>query len=771
MFRGRSRSLRATSLGFVAALLGSSGCQPSGKSTASPASPEATDPDTGFENPGGMWLPTQMGQHAETLKSLGLAYPAEDLTDLSKPPLAGVVSLGGCSGSFVSPQGLVITNHHCVIGALQHNSTKDSNLLEDGYLASSPADELWAGPNARIFVHTRATDVTDEVLGGATPSDAAASTTEIESRIAALVRTCEEAEAGKSCRVQSYFEGNEYWLLEYLQIQDVRLVYAPHAGIGVFGGEVDNWRWPRHTGDYAFLRAYVGPDGKPAPHHADNVPYRPAHHLEVSTDGLRPGDVVMVAGYPGRTYRFRTAAEVEETLRFTYPELVERHTAYIDLLEQLGAADADRAIKISSRLKRLHNGRTKVQGTMEGLTGHGLVAQKKALEADLEAWIAADPERQKAYGGVIEEIAAIARTRAQTAAHDAAVREIRTASALLGAALTLAEPLPEASKGAGAAKADEAVRRRVQRELAEFDPVVDRASLGLALRRISRLDPEQRPDVVLRALLGKDAELPATPEAIDAALDRLYAKTSLDDPKKALALVGSKRLAASKDPFVKAALEIRTVVDAVSARERDAEATLATLRPRYVEALRAFLGTPMAPDANSTLRITFGTVRGYRLGPDAPFHEPFTTVPQMVDKHTGQAPFAAPGRILEAAARASESKWVDPQLQTVPLDFLADLDITGGNSGSATLDARGRLVGLAFDGTYESVASDWVFMPEITRSIHVDIRYVLWIMDEVDRAHHLMREMGIEPTTAAPEAKATAARRMSGSELVTRAGP
>jgi hypothetical protein len=267
------------------------------------------------------------------------------------------------------------------------------------------------------------------------------------------------------------------------------------------------------------------------------------------------------------------------------------------------------------------------------------------------------------------------------------------------------------------------------------------------LRRASALPPGDRPDAVLAAFLGDAAKAPGLDEAkIQAAVDALYAKTKLGDENSRLKLLrtaDSKTLARSRDPLVQIALEVKALTEEIKDRHQRYEGQMAALRPLYVAALREFSSGPLAPDANGTLRVTFGTIRGYRPSPEAELHAPFTTLTQMVAKHTGEAPFAAPASVLTAAKSAKNSAYVDADLGDVPVDFLADLDITGGNSGSATLNGKGELIGLAFDGNYESIASDWVFMPEVTRSIHVDIRYVLWIMDHVDRADHLLKEMGI----------------------------
>ena len=716
------------------------------------ATAEATDDAWSYENPGGMWMPGQMAEHAETLDKLGVEFDPKALQDPTSFPLGAVVSLGGCSASFVSDEGLIVTNHHCVQGALQYNSTPDDNLIENGFLAKAKGEEKWAGPSSRVYVTKSFKDVTAQILPGlediTDPTDRYA---ELEKRIKALDEACEDRSEQTRCRIASYFEGAQYFEIESLEIKDVRLVYAPDAGIGVFGGEIDNWRWPRHTGDYSFLRAYVAPDGSSAEHSADNVPYKPPHHLEVSTDQLEPGEFAMVAGYPGRTYRLKTAAEVQEAVEYSYPQRIEKNQAYIDAIEAVTKNNPELAIKANSRLRGLHNYLTNSKGMLEGLSKGGLAVQKAKLEADLKAWIDADIERKKKYGKVFEQLEALTAERKKHRTHDGAQSELARASSLARTAGMMWGLAEKRAKDELKEDSLKATKRRLTSMGSYFAPELDRATMTLALQRTSALPAGDRPDALIEAIIGKKTEGKLDDATIKSALDRLYSKTKLLDPKARMALADKateKKLERSRDSFIQLAKTMDELGKAAEERGKAYQGAMAALRPKYIEALREYSNGPIAPDANSTLRITFGTVRGYKPTEDADVYHPFTTVTQMVAKHTGEKPFNAPSRIVEAAKTAKTSKYADPDLGDVPVDFLADLDITGGNSGSATIDAKGRLIGLAFDGNYESIASDWVFMPEVTRSIHVDARYMLWIMDHVDGAHNLLREMGIEPESA-----------------------
>ncbi|HEY8379018.1 MAG TPA: S46 family peptidase [Nannocystis sp.] len=745
----------ALPLGLVLAF---GGCAGKGADTAKPADGEDMSQEAGskkpglkYENPGGMWMPAQMAAHAETLRALGLQYDPAALTDPTAHPLGAVVSLGGCSASFVSPEGLIITNHHCVTRYLQNNSTPEDNLLKTGFLAKTRAEEKSGGPAARVFVTTSFTDVTETILAGlaSVPDDKRGG--QIEERRKMLVGGCETGKVGVRCTVASFYEGAQFFLIEQTELRDIRLVYAPHEGIGVFGGDIDNWRWPRHTGDFAFLRAYVGKDGAPADFSPDNVPYRPKHYLKVATDKVGEGDLVMVAGYPGRTQRLKTAAEAQEAAEWYYSRQIQLYEELIAAMEAVGEKDPKAKIAGASRLRGLHNYLLNFRGVRDGLVKGGVAAEKARIEAELQKWIEADEGRKAKYGDVLARMAALTAEKAKTRERDMAHDEILSGSQLLQAASTIIRLAEERGKPDEQRKLG--MRARDERDLeqsslamqASFHPELDRAVFRLYLVRAAKLPEADRPEV-LAEVVGKKGKI--TEADIDRALDKLYKGTKLGDANARIALLraaSDKTVRGSSDPFIKLALKLRPLADAHAKRESAISGALQALRPRNIEALRAFHNGSLAPDANPTLRVTFGTVRGYSPGEGAPVYRPFTTVSEMVKKHTGEEPFAAPKAILDAAAAKKFGPYVAPELGEVPVNFLADLDITGGNSGSATLNARGELTGLVFDGNIEAMASNWVFMPPITRSIHVDIRYVLWVMDAVDGADHLLTEMGVTP--------------------------
>ena len=717
--------------------------------------PPAVDPARArreaWGNPGGMWMPRQMGEQTSLLADLGLEIDAAKLSDLTAPPLSAVVSLGGCTGSFVSPEGLIVTNHHCVQGALQLNSTPEENLVEQGFLAATRADEKPAGATQRVYVAQKMTDVTGEITAGlAEIADPRERSLAVEAREKAVIAACEQGRPAVKCRVSSFFSALEWQLIEYLEIRDVRLVYVPERAIGNYGGEIDNWSWPRHTGDFAFLRAYVGKDGQPADPSPDNVPYQPAAYLELGAEGVASNDLVMVAGYPGRTGRLRTAAELRRITEWTYPRYVAKSQQRMAVLEELQKLPGETAIKAGVMRQGVQNGLEKIGGILDTLLGSDLVERKEADEQRLRAWAGEDASRQRYLDALdrhAEKLAAMWKIEAE----EEAWQDAAYGSSLLGQANFLVrwvheQEKPDAERKPGYQDRDRSLVVASQKTFAKrFDPTIDRAMWKLALMRAAA-DPAAAS--WLRPMLGLRKKAKVDEAAIDRALDGFYEKTRLADEEVRMALLDATpaKLKKSKDPFVKLAVALHPRIEKNIARDEADQGELLLLSPVVVEGMLAFSGGMVAPDANGTLRVSYGIVRGYRPRPDAETYVPFTTVTEIAAKNTGTEPFDAPAAVLAAAAAAGDSPYASAELGTVPVDFLSDVDTTGGNSGSPILDARGRLVGLHFDRNKEGVASEVYFKAETTRSIATDIRYVLWVADTIDRADHILAELGVEPS-------------------------
>ena len=699
----------------------------------------------------GMWKPSQMPQLAAQLKARGLRMDPAALSNLAGKPLDAVISLGGCTASFVSPEGLVVTNHHCGYGAIQYNSTPERDLLETGFVAKTFDEELPADPNARIYVTQAITDVTDRITGGLDAMDGKARFDAIESREKALVAEC-EAPGGLRCNVYAFHGGLEYSLIRQLEIQDVRLVYAPPEAIGKYGGDVDNFEWPRHTGDWSFLRAYVGPDGKPAPYSKDNVPYQPASWLEVSQQPLQAGDYVMVAGYPGRTNRYRLASEVQDAIDWSHPESVAYYKDYLATIERTTAGDKAAALKYASTVAGINNALKLYQGQLDGFAKmDDPVGMKRAREDALKAWLATRGDAGKA------QVAALAALERELAAAEATRERDRwfpsvAAGGLTGTAVTLyrnaiEQAKPDAEREGGYQARDKArLEGRMTSMDKRYDAAVDKALTKLRIERYLAQVPEGSRVAELDAWLGISAGDKTVPD-LDARLDALYAGSQLGDQAARLRWLGADRAAieASQDPALRFAVQVMPALLRLEEEQEARSGRVSALRPQFMQAMidfNASQGKPVYPDANSSLRITFGTVRGYSPR-DAVEMQPFTTLAGIVAKHTGEDPFDAPEAELAAIAAGKGAQYRMAPLGDVPVNFLSDVDTTGGNSGSPTLNAKGELVGLLFDGNYESLSADWIFNPDLTRSIHVDARYMRWAMDEVDHAERLLEEMGL----------------------------
>jgi hypothetical protein len=707
----------------------------------------------------GMWMPQQIPELAPRLRAMGFTLDPGAFADLTGYPMGAIVSLGGCSASFVSPDGLIVTNHHCVQGALQYNSKPDRNLMVDGFLAKSRAEELWVGPGSRVMVTVSVKDVTNEITGKIDPKTTDRQRYDVvETRVKERTAACEKD--GLRCTVSSFFEGKKWYELAQMEIPDVRLVYAPAAGIGNFGGETDNWQWPRHTGDFGFYRAYVSPAGKPAPHAKENVPYRPKRFLRVSSKGADPGDLVFVAGYPGRTYRLNTYAEVKETVDFTLPRVVKRYGEQIALLETLSKEDPETALRVSTRLRGLNNTLTKDKGVLEGMVKGGLLARKEESEKELVAWIDSDPARKAAYGDVLPGLDALVAERAKTRERDALLYELEGGRAFvpptsLAAAealyrLSVERPKADVDRDAAFQKRNwTRLREAQERAQRNLDPKADRVLMAYTLADVAKLPEGERIGAV-DTLVGLRPGMSDTDaaKAIAAYLDRYVAGTKIYEKEFRLSAFekSTAELVAAHDTALALAAALYPLEEENRERLKTRTGAAYRLGPRYADALLLKSGGLVAPDANSTLRVTYGQVKPVEPR-DGLLYLPQTTLAGIVEKATGTGEFDAPKAELDAilALRAGKpTPYIDPRLNDVPVDFLSTVDTTGGNSGSATLNAAGELVGLLFDGTYDTVASDYLFDEEKTRSIHVDSRYMLWVMTNVDGATALLGEMGVQ---------------------------
>jgi hypothetical protein len=688
----------------------------------------------------GQWQPYQMPQLKAELKRIGIAIPAERLADLSKHPMSAMVSTGICSASFVSPDGLIVTNHHCGYNAIQRNSTAANNLIKNGFLAKTRAQELPSGPNERIYVTEKVENVTQRVLGGLSDKLPGRERHEqVESRIKKLIAECEQDKAYR-CTVPAFHRGMEYYRIRQLAIRDVRLVYAPAESIGNFGGDTDNFEWPRHTGDFSFLRAYVGKDGRPADPSPDNVPYKSKDFLVVSAEGLKNGDAILLAGYPNRTSRYKLPVEFRAARDTIFPARIANQKADIDLINSFRNANADQNVRYANIEKTLQNTLKRTEGFRDGFARNDIPGIKEKQEAAFRAWLAQQPNKPTNQA-MLAELDRIIGEDIATEGQEFGW-SVASNSDLLKAArtlyrLALEKQKPDAERESGYQERDVAlIKARLTRLEQSFLPVVDQARWEAALKRYAQLP----------AAMHSAAIDPLLPDP--AAVAALYQRTELADTAKRLAWMSKSadEIRKSADPFLQLAVRLQEPAMALENRRKDVDGNLERVVPQYMAALIAYKksqGKPVYPDANSTLRVTYGTVAPYTPR-DGIVKGPFTKVEGILEKYTGKGEFDAPPALLEAIKARRYGRYKDPVLGSVPVNFLSSADTSGGNSGSAIVNRRGELIGLNFDSTYESVAKDWYFDPVITRAIHVDIRYMLWVMEEVDHADNLLKEMTIK---------------------------
>jgi len=640
-----------------------------------------------------------------------------------------LVKIGGCTGSFISNQGLIITNHHCSFGAVQRASTTENNYLENGFLAKTMLEEISAkGYTCRITVSYE--DVSEEVLTAANDVDDISERTDaLAEKIKEIVESEEEADSTISAEVSEMFVGQSYVLFRYKVIKDVRLVYVPPRAIGEFGGESDNWVWPRHTGDFSFVRAYVAPDGSSAEYSEENIPYQPKKFIEVNPKGVDENDFVFLLGYPGRTYKHQPSYFVEYQRKYQLPYVSNQFRWLIDLYEARGENDPEFALEISSRIKSLANTEKNYRGKLQGLERLNLVENKRDEEKELQSFIDSDDVLKEKYGNVLFEIESV---------YDEifSLGRYRWVNFMLSRYCNLIR-LAE-----------------IQLEYHDDETTDDeRKSL---LKRVSSLQDDYYPDlepVIIKKILSdavifpelqQFSEFASLPneEELSELIDDLYEDNDLFDKEEFEEML-SERAEDLDDPaikFVKSFYELNKVEE----KKRDTRnGKLNILLAKLMEVKKLWLVKSFIPDANRTLRLTYGYVSGYKPF-DAVYYSPVTTLKGVIEKGKEEGDYKLPKLVKELYRKKDFGKFKNKKLNDVPVAILYNTDTSGGNSGSPILDAYGKLVGVNFDRSFEATINDYVWSSEYSRSIGVDIRYILWITQKIGGADYLLDEMGVD---------------------------
>ncbi|MCU7493943.1 MAG: S46 family peptidase [Ignavibacteria bacterium] len=692
----------------------------------------------------GMYPLSEIGNLA--LKQAGLRIdPVEVYNPNGISLVDALVNVGGCTGSFISDQGLIITNHHCVFGALQAASTVEHDYIENGFKATSSEEEIEAkGLACRITDSYE--DVSDKILKAAEGlNDPAQRSKAMELEKLRLVREAEGKDKSIRAEVSEMFEGQTYVLFKYRLIRDVRIVYVPPRSIGEFGGESDNWVWPRHTGDFSFLRAYVAKDGSPAPYSKDNVPYKPKKFLKVNPNGVNEEDFVFILGYPGRTFRHKPSQFLEYQEKYQLPYISELYDFQINTMEKMGENNHELAIRFASRIKGLANTTKNYKGKLKGLRSLSLVDKKRQEEKNLQAFIDGDQSLKASYGNVLSETEKVYQGLFKTAKRDLWTGQVYRTSTLLRLADLALDYAIEAGKPEGERKQAyleknlPELKKNISVLYGTFDLEADRIFLRRMLQDASEFPEESRIKSVDRIIKGNDKS-----KSIDEFIQKAFNNNRLTDQNYFLSLLSKPygELVKLDNPIVGLALSLRKEAASYEEERLSVEGTLDELSAKLTEVKRLWQKKSFIPDANSTLRLTYGHVRGYSPA-DAVYNAPFTTLQGVIEKSYLGGEYRIPEKLRELYKNKDFGRFYSQKAKGLPVALLYDMDTTGGNSGSPIMNAYGELIGVNFDRTYEATINDYAWNEDYSRSIGVDIRYVLWVTQKIGGADFILQELGV----------------------------
>lgn len=685
--------------------------------------------------------------HKLNLKAKGLKIDVKELYNPNGISLIdAIVNVGGCTGSFVSNDGLILTNHHCAFGAVQAASSKERDYVTDGFLAQTRGEEIIArGLTVRITESYR--DVSKEVLSGVDDTmDLAGRARAIDRKMKEIAVETEKKNPGKRAEVSEMFAGKTYVLFIYTNLRDVRLVYVPPRSIGEFGGENDNWVWPRHTGDFSFVRVYSAPDGSPADYAPNNVPFKPKKFLKVNPAGVDDGDFVFILGYPGRTFRHNTSHYLAYEEQYRLPYIANLYEWQIGVMEQFGEKDRAVAIKHDARIKSLANVMKNYRGKLKGLGRLKLLAQKQEEEKDLQAFINSDAKRRSMYGTVLGEIGKVYEEMAGRVESEMILNNLRQSSVLLNAACTIVEAGTERQKPDLERLAPymdrnfSTTKQNLRSALANYYEPTDKTFLNELLLQAAKLPENQRIPAVDAVLKSGDAE-----RDIDQLIERLFSGKTFTDADYVIASLDkpAEEIGRMIDPMMEFARALLPTLRQLRETTQRREGALSRLSALLVDVKAEYLKANFIPDANRTLRLTYGTIRGYSPA-DATYYHPITTLQGVIEKTTGGEPFITPQKIIDLHKAKDHGRFSHPKLNDVPVAILYNTDTTGGNSGSPVINGRGELIGVNFDRPFEATINDYGWSESYSRSIAVDIRYVLWVTQKFAGATWLLEEMGVK---------------------------
>ncbi len=677
------------------------------------------------------------------LKQKGLKIKITDIYNPNEVSLIhSIVSLGFCTGSFVSGQGLILTNHHCAFGAVQSASSVSNDYITEGFLARSMEDEVPA-KDYTIRITESYRDVTEMIMQDVIDTmSALVRAQKISSNMKAVAEKARMENPDKQIEVAEMLPGKSYLMFVYTFLRDIRLVYVPPRAIGEFGGEDDNWMWPRHTGDFAFIRAYVSKDGKSATYSKDNIPYKPKKFLKIAASGITENEFVFVLGYPGRTYRHRPAEFVSYENEVRMPYLADMLEWQIRIMEVAGRNDHATAIMLAQRIKSLANSTKNFRGKLKSMKATGLTEKKRNEEKGLWDFIQQDKNRNVRYGQLSDQISSMFSQIRKQAEYEFVLDYMRRSVLLVDLGFGLIEAMHEMQKTNDSRRPVYRIENRpalvshLRGKVINYHEPTDRLIFSDLMNRTQLLPAGFRFQYADRLIAGVSS---------DSLAESMYRRTLLnkDTAWTAYLKVTPDGISGLNDPFMQFINEYYQMVKQFDVVQEEQTAELNKLYADLIEVRSQYLQKNFIPDANRTLRFTFGYIRGYSPA-DALYCRPFTTMKGIIEKTKGTEPFDTPKKLIDLHKNRSYSKYKDKKLNDVPVAMLYNTDTTGGNSGSPVLNAKGEIVGLNFDRTFEATINDFAWDESYSRSIGVDVRYILWILDQYAGAKQILHEMNIE---------------------------
>lgn len=680
------------------------------------------------------------------LEAAGLKIPINEVYNPDSISLVdALVHLGGCTGSFVSPEGLIITNHHCAFGAVQRASTTEHNYLEDGFLAGSREEEIPAeGVTCKITLSYE--DVSNEVLDAAnSAADVSEREKAIQDKIDAIVKREEEKNPAIEAQVSEMFIGETYILFRYSVIKDVRLVYIPPRTIGEFGGESDNWVWPRHNGDFSFMRAYVGPKGEAAEYSKDNVPYHPKKFIQVNPKGVEEGDFIFILGYPAKTFKHQPSDFLKYQFEYQLPYIQQLYSWLINLNLERGKNDPEFELQSASKVKGLSNTEKNYRGKMIGIKRLNLLEKKENEEKYLQEFIESKPELKEKYGKVLSRIDYVYKDIFNDGVLPLFLSQLQRQIDIFKLAdifvkykkarLLSDSERKDSYKDKNYLKLENRVHSIYSSYHQDMDKKVMKKILndGIQHKEIADLQP-----------LAVFSRSMSPANRINSFVDFIYDSTFVSTPEKYISLLrnDSVKLADISDPYINFVKQMEDIEESYNKRNEVREGKLNLLLAQLMDAKKLWQSKSFVPDANSTLRLTYGHIKGYSPS-DAVYYDPITTLKGVIEKGKASGEYELPEKIKELYEKKDFGQFVDKKYNDVPVALLYNTDTSGGNSGSPIMDAYGKLVGINFDRAFEATVNDYAWSPDYSRSIGVDIRYVLWVTEKIGGAGFLLKEMGV----------------------------